>query len=257
MSAVAAPAALSGLRPEIESRLAESTVELALRARPAAAFWRERDAIYELGDEEARDRAFAELHGRHFALLELGAPIAAALREQPAIAAAVGRCHVLAAASPKSEGAELFVDRGQGRVAGAGPPAAARTLVLRLLPATLLAPERLQGLLRHELGHIADMLDPRFAYDPTPPELEESELHPGLILARYRALWDLSLDARLIRRGLAETAALAPRQREFLRTFACLGDRAARAAERVAAEDAPTHPQLLRWAIAPREMAAG
>ena len=68
--------------------------------------------------------------------------------------------------------------------------------------------------LRHELTHISDMLDENFAYDPdTKVGLNPGEEH--LILNRYRVLWSMHVDSRIIRSGKEPMFPREYRFREF------------------------------------------
>lgn len=68
--------------------------------------------------------------------------------------------------------------------------------------------------LRHELTHISDMLDDDFGYDPdTKVGLNPGEEH--LILNRYRVLWSLHVDSRIIRSGKEPMFSREYRFREF------------------------------------------
>jgi hypothetical protein len=98
-------------------------------------------------------------------------------------------------------------------------------------------------LLRHELLHVADMLDPGFGYEPRmgagAPLLDHGRQE------RYRVLWDTYVEGRLVRSGVAPAIVRAERLREFTRAFPALGTRTAAAFERFF--DAPrcTHAELV------------
>src|SRR6185369_11097288 len=67
---------------------------------------------------------------------------------------------------------------------------------------------------RHELMHISDMLYPVFGYDPD----TKVGLNPGeetLILHRYRILWSLSIDSRLVSAGKEPMLRKEDRFKEF------------------------------------------
>lgn len=50
-----------------------------------------------------------------------------------------------------------------------------------------MVPGRYTALLRAELLHLADMLDPAFGYAPTLPEMDGGPSAAGLLQDRYRA----------------------------------------------------------------------
>jgi len=226
---------------EFESRLVEEAVLLAMRGRPDTGYWREREDIYRIDDAEERDRRFTELCRRQFEALRLAAPIEEALEEQPGITRAVRGGWVVAALARKDEGAELFV----------APETAARSLVVKLRAASFARPEELHSFLRQELFHIADMVDPAFGCEPALPAVEGGAVRLKLALSRYRVLWDTVIDSRLARRGRAAEGARARRASEFAAAFAMLGEAWRAQFERWFAEERPTHPKLLEYALDP------
>ncbi len=230
---------------EYEPRLVEEAVLAVMRGRPEeAAFRADRDALYPIGDAEEREARFRAFHAAWFERLRLGEAITEAVREEPSIAARTTRCLVAVAPSGREEGAELFV-AGDGESAGSR-----RTIVLRVRPETFTEVERFRALLRHELCHLADMLDPRFGYTPGPMPLT-APLPDPLLRERYRVLWDASIDGRLQGLGRAPTGVRAERLREFAATFPMLGERAEEAFERFFGATALTHADLVRFAAAP------
>lgn len=204
------------LEPEYAPGLVEAALLAALSAHPAQRpFHRERDELYAIGDADAREGAFVRLHARWFIHLALDGPLRSALDEQPAVATGCRRCIVTRAVAGADEAADLLV----------GPPARP-VVMIRITPETLASPPRALALLRHELFHVADMLDPGFGYEPRGPA-------PGLPSPdafrwreRYRALWDVLVDGRLVRLGRAPSSRRAERWRDFRQTFPDLGDRA-------------------------------
>ncbi|MFQ5899205.1 MAG: hypothetical protein ACE5JN_13305 [Candidatus Methylomirabilia bacterium] len=232
---------------EYEPRLVEETVLLALRgSSEEAEFRKHRDRLYEVSDLEEREDGFRALHASWFEQLGLGEEVARAFTEQPSIAANTDRSVVLSAQSRRDEGAELFVSA-QNRASGA----AGRTVVLRVRPATLTAPQQLRVLLRHELLHIADMLDPRFGYEPRLPVSGVGPAHDLLLRDRYRVLWDAFIDGRLVRFGRVGGRVRADRLTEFARFFPMLGARTEEAFDRFFRGSDLTHAELVAFAIDP------
>lgn len=237
-------------RPELpveyEPQLVEEAVLAAMHNRPEEGEFRAyRDTLYLIGDAEEREMRFRVLHTTWFERLRLGDAIAGAIREQPSIALHTHRCLVALAPSRREEGAELFVAGGGG--GSAGPR---RTVVLRVRPETFTEVERFRTLLRHELCHLADMLDPRFGYAPGLIPLGATLPDP-LLRERYRVLWDAAIDGRLQRLGWAPTGVRVERLREFAATFPMLGERTEEAFERFFGATALTHADLVRFALAP------
>ena len=94
---------------------------------------------------------------------------------------------------------------------------------MRLRPSKVLDREPLLAFLRHELMHLADMLDPGSGYEPELPQLEATPSLDRLIRDRYRVLWDYWIDGRLLRRDWAPPQVRDQRLAEFRATFPMLG----------------------------------
>lgn len=200
---------LAPWRFEYEPRLIEAAVLAAVRGRPEeSAFLRERDRVYDTADAEAREAAFAAVHGRWFERLGLEEPFRGALDERPEIAAGCDRGVVALAVAARDEAADLRVAQD-----------AAPTLLVCVRAETVSRPRRLLEVLRHELLHVADMLDPRFGYEPTVGGGDLAPGHERLLRDRYRVLWDAYVDGRLARRGHAPPGVRAERLRDFARAF--------------------------------------
>lgn len=237
---------MTGREPavEYEPQLVEEAVLAAMRGHPAESEFRaSRDTLYGIPDAEEREMRFRVLHAGWFERLALGETVLAALREQPSIAANTARCLVALAPSRAEEGVELFVAGG----GAAGPPR--RTVVLRLRPETFTDLERLRALLRHELLHLADMLDPDFGYTPGGPGGVGS-VPDALLRDRYGVLWDTCIDGRLQRLGWAPVGVRAERLRKFRAAFPMLGERTEEF-ERFFGAAGSTHADLLAFAARP------
>ena len=232
---------------EYEPALVEEAVLHALRGhREERAFRRDRDRLYGVPDPEAREGAFRDLHAAWFERLGLGRAILLAFHEQPAIGAATLGCRIATARSREEEGAELFVrPPGPGLV-----ERDRRWVVVRLRPEALGASERLLRFLRHELLHIADMLDPHFGYEPRPWQAADP-VPERLLRDRYRVLWDATIDGRLARLGLVPPSVRADRLRDFIRAFPRQGARAEEAFGRFFDGAACTHVDLVAFAADP------
>jgi hypothetical protein len=231
----------------VDPRLLEEATFLALRGLPQAlAHDRERVRLYKVADPEERDRRFRALYAEWFVRLGLDAPLRRALGEQPAVRRGTAACLVGHAASPRDEGADLHV----APPAGEGPHV--RTLVIRLRAESFAEPERLLFLLRRELQHVADMLDPRFGYEPRIEVAEPARRRA--VFERYALLWKVSVEGRLARRGLAEPGARERLRGEFERRFAGLGGRVAEIFDDLFDDEAPTHARLVK--LAARDLAS-
>ena len=222
---------------DYELRLVEEAVITALRGHPEeGAFRAERDRVYPIADPDARERAFAVLHGRWFDRLALARPLRDALDEQSEIGVRCGRCVVTRPLAGGDESADLLVRPNE-------PP---MVLVL-VTPETMSAPEHLRGFLRHELFHVADMLCPDFGYEPR-LTTEPASPRDRLLRERYRVLWDAYIDGRLARRARVPPTIRDQRRREFARAFPELGERAEAAFARFFDARASSHAELSAFA---------
>jgi hypothetical protein len=223
---------------EYEPRFLEEVVLRAAAARPEGRLLhRERERCYAVPDAETRGQTFEALAAAWGARLGLDRPIRDALAEQPLIAAGVDRVGVGRPPRPGATGAELLV-----RTRRPGEPAAAsRRLRLLLAPDALLDPARLLPFLRRELQHVADMLDPRFGYAPHLPAAAGGPAHERLLRDRYRVVWDVTVDGRLLRAGRLPRTVREERRVEFLRTFPALGAEGGFAFARFFLDPSPTH----------------
>jgi len=207
----------------------------------------ERERIYDVAKLEDREESFRELYGRWFERLALGQPIHRALHEQPIITAQVNSCYVLCATHAKQEGAELFV--------ATDPVSAAiqrRNLRILIRPESLLKAEPALEFLRHEMFHIADMLDPAFAYEPTLPKATGGPTYDTLITNRYRALWDVTIAGRMLRRGWCDATVRDQALNDFHHAFPMLDDGCEELFERFLNAEPPRHQELAAFAFDPR-----
>ena len=234
-----------------DPRLVEETVLLAerlLNGEDRREFRAERDRLYGLSDPDERETRFAGFHAKWFVRLVLGDEIRELLEEIPGFRsrpAPVSRCAVIRAISAKEEGADLHEERGRG--AQAGKPA----LVIKMCPTTLLDAGRLRLLLRRDLLHVADMLDPSFEYSVATPEVEGGATREKIIRDRYRVLWDVTVDGRLASRGKLTGEIEAIRRNEFLASFGVLGSGVAEKFDRLFHGPRPTHAEMWTMACAP------
>ncbi len=226
------------LEPEFDPRLIEAAVLAAVTGRPGEReFHAERDGLYQIAEPEPREAAFGTLHARWFERLAMDRPFRETLAERPEIAARCGRWLVTRAGGSRDEAADLLV-----------APSAPPTLLVRVTPETLAAGERLGLLLRRELLHVADMLDPRFGYRPALPEGVAGGARESVVRGNYRILWDAYVDARLARLGLVPAGARTARLSEFVTAFPHLGAGAAAAFERFFGTPELTHAEILAFA---------
>lgn len=233
----------------IEPRLLEEATFLALRGHPELRrFDLERTRLYGIDEAEERERRFRALHTIWFTRLDLGRPLGQALDEQPSLRSGARSCLVARTTGARDEGADLHVDP---LASGAGGGPAGRTLLIRLQAEAFLFPDRLLIFLRHELQHVADMLDHSFGYEPALPAAGPDPTSQRLLLDRYAVLWDITVEGRLERRGHSADGVKAIRRREFERAFPTLRERGALLFERLYAGDSPMHADLMAIARDP------
>jgi hypothetical protein len=238
---------LGAFSVEWDPSLVEEAVLLAAEARRTPGFRGRRNRLYEIHDPEQRDVAFREFHADWFERLELGKGIWQALQEQPLIPTSTRACVVVHSRGHRDEGADLFVSpagEGTGETEG-------RSVVISLEPRRLLDEEGVLAFFRHELFHIADMLDPAFAYEPRLPRGDLGPAHERLLQDRYRVLWDIYIDGRLVHKNWAPSSVRDRRLEEFIRTFPMLADRTGEAFSHFFNSTSLTHPDLVSFVINP------
>ena len=231
-----------------DAALVEESVLLAerrLSVAEAATFRAERDRIYDVDEPDEREARFEELHGRFFLQLGLDRPLHEVLAERPELLLRTRRCRVLPAVSRQEEMADVRAELD-------APAEAAPTIVVRMRPQSLLDGEALRTLLRRELLHVADMLDPAFGYRQELPGLDTDPAALDLLRERYRVVWDATSDGRLCRGGRLGTQARAARLSEFARAFPMLGESAETAFARWFDGPPPTHAAIVAFIQEPR-----
>lgn len=236
------------MRMEYDPTLIEQTVRLAVRrdADSERALHRSLDPIYRMEDSEARDRAFAEAFLDWFTKLDLAAPLVALVDERPLIGERCSRCMVREGAKRSAESAELYVrcDRDEPTV---------RTLLIQLMPESLASLEQVTPLLRRELLHVSDMLCKTFAYRAE--DLSSLTREEHLVRDRYRVLWDIYVESRLMREGRVDGRGLDRLNTWFERAFTHQGERPPpQAFEAATVLTEATHASLLDLARHPERL---
>jgi hypothetical protein len=231
-----------------DPRLIEEAVFLALRNHPdGRQYQKERERLYEIADAREQDRIFGELNQEWLVRLGLNQTIEQSLAEQPGISSRASSCFVGRVVQVKEEGAELFVDPDKQLDA-----ISCRVVSILLRPESMLQREALLILLRHELFHIADMLDPAFAYEPALPKAEGGPTYDTLITNRYRALWDVTINGRMMRRGWLATTAREQHLSDFRNAFPMLEENYEEFFKRFFDAEQPKHAELVAFAFDPR-----
>lgn len=236
------------MRMEYDPSLIEKSVRLAARrdAEVERALHRQTDPIYRMADAEARDRGFAEVFTTWFQQLKLEAPLAALVGERSLIGERCQRCILHEAARRSDESVELFVRQQEDG-------SAARTLIMQVLPESVVSPERVSPLFRRELLHVSDMLCERFGFRAD--DLASLPQPEQMVRDRYRVLWDLYVESRLLREGRISDRGFAFLRHMFERAFTHRGERPPPAAfEAALAIGEATHALLLDLARRPERL---
>lgn len=231
---------------EYEQSLVETTVFLTTRANETleCELHLAIDPLYEILDEELRQREFVTVFRDYFAKLKLDHAIGNLIAERPLIARHVDQCIVREAARKKDESAELFVRE----IKNSGTKY--RTLVIQVCPGSLIDSKRLDVQMRRELLHVSDMLDECFDYEyetfSGPLSLQ------NLQRDRYRVLWDTYVEGRLHREKLGVQKEKSRLQQSFERVFTnCSPTPDERMFHEVFNASSLTHEILIKWAREP------
>ena len=236
-----------------DPRLIEEVVFLALRSHPdGRRYQQDRERVYEIADARERDRVFGELNKDWLLRLGLNKAVEQSLAEQPGISSRASSCFVGRVAQAKEEGGELFVAPDEQLEA-----TGCRIVSVLLRPESMLQPEALLTFLRHELFHIADMLNPSFAYEPVLPKAEGGPTYDTLITNRYRALWDVTINGRMTRRGWLPATAREQQLSDFRSAFPMFEENCEEFFRPFFDADQPKHAGLVAFAFDPRAVGGG
>jgi hypothetical protein len=213
---------------EFDPALVEEVVHLLARAheRRWRAYRRCIDPLYDRPDREA---SITEGMLRLFRDFGAAEAVEKELRTLP-----VRRALVARAQRPGEEGADLLVGR-------------EKTALVRIPAEAFGDGQALARFLRHEIRHVADMLDPAFAYEPDLGRGGGTRAEKELVRSRYFVLWNLAIDA-------VEPSPVTPdiRRSQVDRAFAALApDGRARLVARFQDPSLRTHPTLLAAARDP------
>ena len=236
---------------QFDARLAEEALLLAITGHPEERqFRRMRDRIYEVEDMEERERRFQDCHAEWFQHLALDRPLRIVFEENPALRQRTRICAVTIAVSTRDEGADLYGTAESPAETGDSKP----SIAIKLRPRTLLNTASLLPLLRHELTHVADMMEPGFGYEPVLPKSEFGTTYDNLVRERYKVLWDTWIDGRLHRRGLSGPVSREKRRDQFLQAFPTLGPSAEEVFSKLWESTVQTHQAFMERAQNPQTM---
>ncbi len=159
------------------------------------------DPIYEEFSIGEREAEFDRVHEQFFLRLGFGEVMNEALKEFPALSGKVEAVVVGKAMTKHNERADLSQDF--------------KSIGIKILVERFLDPHNLQKLLRHELMHVSDMLDRQFRHEYREMLNVSFPAEENIIRDRYRVLWDIYIDSRLIRAGKKTVSDKHGRYQEF------------------------------------------
>ena len=205
-------------------------------------FHREREILYSLLDPDERNAAFFRLHLEWFREWGLEKWLLRTLEEFPLLSGALQVLAFRKARGKSDEGAELYVN-----------PETGRSGVVALRVERFALEQDLTPFLRHELTHLQDMVDPAFGYARELDVAGHTASPQRLTRERYRVLWDVTIDGRLLNGGRAGIATRDQRWAEFDRAYSFWPEsRRQTVFDLLWNGPAPSHQQLLVHACDPR-----
>lgn len=208
------------------------------------------DALYRVSDAELRQRLFRERYGDLFGRFGLDRIVPAHVHTFRLIAERLDRGIIREAERASAESVDLYREKLRGEA-----DLGRHVMIIALRPDALLEPGRLGPWLYRQLQHVEDMLDERFAYQPRLPSVPP--MQRNVLRDRYAALWDIDVEARLVRRGRIPGDNADRLRSAFCRAFSCDSPRAHEVFERLWTIEGLTHPQILAWAAEPRRLFEG
>ncbi len=210
------------------------------------------DPLYELRDDRKRNARFSAVYLRFFRRLHLDHVVSSLLAERPLLERFVRQCIVREVLSRKKESAELFVKKVE-RGTDSGSNGHIRTIVIQACAMSLVDPTRFLLTMRRELLQITDMIDHCFEYRKE--SLVGGRPRQNLVRDRYRVLWDLYAQGRLLRQGHRDDDAVRRLTAQFKRVFATESSRlVCPALKRVLEAERITHGRMLCWASTPEQL---
>jgi hypothetical protein len=207
----------------------------------------EREQIYAILDPDERNRAFFRLHLEWFREWGMETLLIEPLKDFPLLPPALRILAFRKSRGKSDEGTELYVNE-----------ADERNGVVAMRPERLGREAELGAFMRHELAHLQDMVDPGFGYRPELAAAGPSLSQQRLARERYRLLWDVSIDGRLVGRGRQTVATKDQRWMEFCGAFAFwTGARQEQVFNSLWNNPQPTHRALEGLVCDPRQLQSG
>lgn len=171
--------------------------------------------IYEKFSLDHREAEFKKLYQYLFGIWGFSDIMRDAFNEFPTLKETVGIVLIKGVLKEDQEGVDILRKWGsvEQDLAKQFEEQGLRGVGIKLIPRRFYDPA-LPRYCRHELTHIADMLDHVFSYDPD-TRVGQNPGEETLILHRYRVLWCLNIDSRLIRVGKEPMLSREDRFKEF------------------------------------------
>lgn len=238
------PLVSSCARMEFDPAFVEEAVFLILKWEEKAGndglvktFHDGKNQIYETVFGETREEGFRTFYKVWFSKLGLGVIFERIVGEFPLLAGSEILVFVKRVFRQKDEGSELYVED------------CAKTVLIGLQVIRILDRPFLEGMLRHELVHISDMLDPEFEYSPGPVLGGACGTENDLIRDRFSVLWNLYVSSRIQRKGFQSLVSPGRQRRDFDKTFSFWSEKKRNQVfEDLLNRDRWTQPELLRLA---------
>ncbi|MFQ5991972.1 MAG: hypothetical protein ACE5NA_05995 [Nitrospiraceae bacterium] len=173
------------------------------------------DVIYEKFSLDDREAEFKKLYQYLFGTWGFSDIIREAFNEFPALKDKIGIVLVKGVLKEDQEGVDILRKWGavEQELAQQFEEKGLKGVGIKLIPRRFYDPA-LPRYCRHELNHISDLLDETFQYDPD-TKVGHGPGEETLILHRYRVLWCLNIDSRLVRSGQQPMLSKEDRFKEF------------------------------------------
>ncbi len=173
------------------------------------------DPIYEKFSLDDREPEFKKLYQYLFGIWGFSDIVRDAFNEFPALKEKIGIVLVKGVLKEDQEGVDILRKWGsvERELAKEFEDKGLKGVGIKLIPRRFYDPA-LTRYCRHELTHISDMLDSAFNYDPD-TKVGQNPGEETLILHRYRVLWCLNIDSRLVRTGKEQMLSKEDRFKEF------------------------------------------
>jgi len=173
------------------------------------------DPIYERFSLDDREAEFKKLYQYLFGIWGFSDIVRDAFDELPALKEKIGIVLIKGVLKEDQEGVDILRKWGsvEHDLAKQFEEKGLKGVGIKLIPRRFYDPA-LTRYCRHELMHIADMLGPEFGYDPD-TKVGQNPGEETLILQRYRVLWCLNIDSRLLAAGKESMLSKEDRFKEF------------------------------------------